>query len=158
MEINILIEEGLEVEVGVDWLQGIIEKILTVENVPGTVEISLVITGQDQIQALNRDYRGIDQPTDVLSFSMLENKEGEDQTAFVGPPDGLLHLGEVIISYPQTVLQAVERGYSIQKEMIALIIHGVLHILGYDHEKEEMKPVMTAREQAIQSMIEGDAK
>ena len=156
MEINVLIEEGIKVEAGADWLQGIMEKTLLAENVPSTIEISLVITGQERIQELNRDYRGKDQPTDVLSFAMQENKEGEEPEAFIGPPDGLLHLGEVIISYPQAVLQAAERGHSVNKEMAALIIHGVLHILGYDHEKVEIEPAMTAREKAILGLVEGD--
>ncbi len=155
MEINILIEEGIEVEAGADWLQGIMEKTLLAENVPSTIEISLVVSGQEQIQALNRDYRGKDQPTDVLSFAMQENKEGEDQS-FIGPPDGLLHLGEVIISYPQAVLQAGERGHSVKKEMAALIVHGLLHILGYDHEKAAMEPAMTAREKAILNLLEAE--
>jgi probable rRNA maturation factor len=154
MEINVLIEEGIEVEAGADWLQRIMEKTLLAENAPSTIEISLVITGQERIQELNRDYRGKDQPTDVLSFAMQETREGEEQEVFIGPPDGLLHLGEVIISYPQAVLQAEERGHSVKKEMAALIIHGVLHILGYDHEKAEMEPAMTTREKIILDMVE----
>jgi probable rRNA maturation factor len=156
MEINVLIEEGVEVEIGADWLQGVMEKTLLAENVPGTAEISLVITGEEQIQALNRDYRGKDQPTDVLSFAMQETKEGEESEAFVDPPDGLLHLGEVIISYPRAVLQAAEGGRSLKNELAALIIHGVLHILGYDHEKLEMEPAMIAREKAILGLMAGE--
>ena len=156
MEINVLIEDGMEVETGADWLQRIMEKTLLAENVPTTVEISLVITGQEQIQALNRDYRGKDQPTDVLSFAMQETKEGEEPEAFIGPPDGLLHLGEVIISYPQAVLQAAEKGHSLKKELAVLIVHGVLHILGYDHEKEEMEPAMSAREKSILGLLAED--
>lgn len=154
MEINVLIEEGIWVEAGADWLQVIMEKTLLAENVPTTIEISLMITGQEQIQALNRDYRGKDQPTDVLSFALQENREGEE--AFIGPPDGLLHLGEIIISYPQAEIQAAERGHSVKKELAELIVHGVLHILGYDHEKVEMAPAMIAREKAIMALLEGD--
>jgi len=156
MEINVLIEDGLEIEVGAEWLQAIMEKTLLAEAVTSTIEISLVMTGQAQIQALNRDYRGKDQPTDVLSFAMQESKEGEEPEAFIGPPDGLLHLGEVIISYPQAVLQAAESGHSIKKELAALIVHGVLHILGYDHEKAEMAPAMQAREKAILESLAGE--
>jgi probable rRNA maturation factor len=155
MEINVLIEEGIEIGPAPEWLEGIIEKTLQAENAPATVEISLVITGQEQIQELNRQYRGKDQPTDVLSFSMAEQKETEPE-AFIGPPDGLLHLGEVIISYPQAVLQAQEGGHSIQQEMAVLIVHGVLHILGYDHEQPEKEPAMIAREKAILAEIAGD--
>jgi len=156
MEMNVLIEEGIMVEAGADWLQVIMEKTLLAENVPTTIEISLMITGQEQMQALNRDYRGKDQPTDVLSFALQENREGEEAEAFIGPPDGLLHLGEIIISYPQAEIQAAERGHSVKKELAELIVHGVLHILGYDHEKVEMEPAMTAREKAIIALLKED--
>ena len=148
MEINVLIEEGLEVDPDAEWMQKVMEKTLLAEDVPPNSEISLVITGQERIRELNRQYRGLDRPTDVLSFSLSEKPESEPE-AFIGPPDGLLHLGEVIISFPQAAAQAEERGHSVRREMAILIIHGVLHILGYDHEKEEMEPAMTAREKAI---------
>jgi probable rRNA maturation factor len=153
MEINVLTEEGLEVETSSDWMQEIVSKTLSTENLPPNIEISLVITGQERIRELNKEYRDIDSPTDVLSFSMSEHKD-EEQTAFIGPPDGLVHLGEVIVSYPQAQIQARERGHSLNKEMAILIIHGVLHILGFDHEKPEMEPSMTAREQEILSDLE----
>jgi probable rRNA maturation factor len=156
MEINILIEEEIEVEAGADWLQAVMEKTLRSENTPDTIEISLVITGQEQIRALNRDYRGKDQATDVLSFALQETKQGEESTVFIGPPDGLLHLGEIIISYPQAVIQAAEHSHPVKKEMAALIIHGTLHVLGYDHEKPEMELAMTARESELMKTMEKD--
>lgn len=152
VEISVLIEEGLEVEISTDWLYTVIERTLLAENAPVNVEISLVITGQERIQELNREYRGKDKPTDVLSFSMAEEKV--EEAPFIGPPDGLLHLGEVIISYPQAAVQAVEHGHSLKKEMTVLTIHGILHILGYDHENPEMEPLMSAREKDIIAEIE----
>ena len=154
MEINVLIEEGIEVGLDPDWMQRVIETVLTAENVPPNVEISLLITGQERIQELNREYRGKDQPTDVLSFSMSEQKDEDEPVAFIGPPDGLIHLGEVIISYPQALLQAEESQHSIKKELAALIVHGVLHIQGYDHEKPEMEPAMKAKESQLLSELE----
>jgi probable rRNA maturation factor len=153
MEINILIEEGIEPEPETEWMQRVVESVLGEENLPPTIEMSLLITGQARIQELNKEYRGKDQPTDVLSFSLVEQKDGESE-AFIGPPDGLIHLGEVIISYPQTVLQAQESGHGIKKEIAILIIHGVLHILGYDHEKKELAPAMKAREKEILEHLE----
>jgi probable rRNA maturation factor len=155
MEISVLTEEGIEVEPSSDWMQSIVSRTLATENLPPNIEISLVITGQERIQELNREYRGIDAPTDVLSFSMSEQKE-EEQTAFIGPPDGLVHLGEVVISYPQALIQAGEAGHSIRKEMAVLIIHGVLHILGFDHEVAAKQPAMIAREQEILSALENE--
>ena len=107
------------------------------------------MAGQERIQELNREYRGLDQPTDVLSFSLSEQKEETEPQAFIGPPDGLLHLGEVIISYPQAIIQARENSHSIHNEMAILIIHGVLHILGYDHEKPDLEPPMSTKEKEL---------
>ena len=154
MEINVLVEDGIEVELDSKWMQKVIETVLTVENMPPNVEISVVITGQERIQELNRTYRGKDQPTDVLSFAMAEEKVEEEPVAFIGPPDGLIHLGEVIISYPQAQLQAAESKHSLKKEMAALIVHGILHILGYNHEKEEMEPAMKTKERQILEDLE----
>jgi probable rRNA maturation factor len=158
MEVNVLIEEGIEVTLDPTRLQGIVEKTLLFENPPPNIELSLVITSQARIQELNREYRGKDQPTDVLSFSMSEQKDGEEAAAFVGPPDGLLHLGEVIISYPQALSQAGEHGHSIDKEAAILIIHGILHILGYDHEVSDQAAVMEAREKEILAALGKEAE
>ena len=152
-----MVEEGIEAAPDADWMQKVIETVLTAENAPPNVEISLVITGQERIRELNREYRGKDQPTDVLSFSMSEKADDEPE-AFIGPPDGLIHLGEVIISYPQALIQAAESGHSINREMAALIVHGVLHIQGYDHEKPEMEPAMKARESQLLSALEKELK
>jgi probable rRNA maturation factor len=111
-----------------------------------------VITGQGEIQALNREYRGKDRPTDVIAFYMDDGAADD----FVAPPDGLRHLGEVVISYPQAIIQAVDEGHSIMREVTILVIHGVLHLLGYDDETPELKQQMSAREQAILADIEGD--
>jgi probable rRNA maturation factor len=149
LEINVLIEEGLEPAPDAEWLQRIAEATLNAENAPAAVEISLVITGQERMQELNREYRGLDRPTDVLSFALSEDKAGEEPETFIGPPDGFLHLGEVIISYPQAETQAREQGHSVNREMAILVVHGVLHILGYDHERPEDETVMQAREQEV---------
>ena len=73
---------------------------------------------------------------------------------FVAPPDGVTHLGEVIISCPQAVIQAEEHQHSVKREIAILIVHGVLHLLGYDHDKPELERQMGAREQEILSSIE----
>jgi len=81
---------------------------------------------------------------------------GADFPPFVQPPDGVLHLGEVIISYPQAVAQAEEHQHSVKREIAILIIHGVLHLLGYEHDKPELKRQMMTREAEILSCIEGE--
>ena len=158
MEINVLIDEGFEGHSEPKWLQGIVEHILSAEGTGSGMELSLVITGQERVQQLNRDYRGKDEPTDVLAFSMLPCEESPraDFPPFVVPPDGVLHLGDVIISYPQAVIQAEEHRHPIEREITILIIHGVLHLLGYDHDKPELESQMRAREIEILNSIEKD--
>ena len=166
MEVSILFEEGLEDSVDEGWLRGVVETTLRAEGLTdsadisadisaGTsVEVSLVIAGQDEVHRLNREYLGEDRPTDVLSFPMLPPHAGDDPS-FVTPPDGLRHLGEVIVSYPQAVTQAQEHGHTPTREVAILIIHGVLHLLGYDHAEPAEEKAMRSREAAIMAQIEG---
>ena len=160
MEINVLIEEGLEEYLGMNWLQSVAEQVLIAQNADSRLELGLVITIQEKVQQLNRSYLGKDEPTDVLAFSMLPEPlatgESEASSPFVQPPDGVLHLGEVIVSYPQAVIQAEEHQHSVKREIAILIIHGVLHLLGYEHDKPELERQMRTREKEILSCIEGD--
>jgi len=155
MEINVLIDEMLEGCPEVSWLQGIAERVLVAQNADSRVELGLVIASQERVQQLNLSYLGRDEPTDVLAFSALE-EVGADFPPFVMPPDGVLHLGEVIISHPQAVIQAGEHQHSVKKEIAILIIHGILHLLGYEHDKPELEHQMRAMEAEILSYIEGN--
>jgi len=157
MEINILIDEDFETLIDMAWLQNIAEQTLTFQGVSPNTELGLVITGQEKVQELNRDYLGKDRPTDVIAFAMLPEAAGTPETdtlPFVVPPDGALHQGEVIISYPQAVIQAEEHHHPIKREIAILTIHGILHLLGYQDEKPELKCLMAAREADILSYIE----
>jgi rRNA maturation RNase YbeY len=153
MEISVLIDKGVKGCPDPSWLQGIAREVLVAEGVSAVVELGLFIATQKKVQQLNRDYLGRDELTDVLAFSAREEAETE-LPLFVQPPDGVLHLGEVIISYPQAVIQAKEHRHSIKKELAILIIHGVLHLLGYEHDKLELERQMKAREKEILSYIE----
>jgi len=148
MEINVLIDEGLEGCLEVGWLQSIAEQALIAQNTGSNVELGLVITSQERVQQLNRSYLGRDEPTDVLAFPMFLAAEeiGADLPPFVTPPDGMVHLGEVIISYPQAVIQAEEQRHSLRTEIATLVIHGVLHLLGYKDGEPELRRQMSARE------------
>jgi len=154
MEINVLIDEGLEGYLEVSWLQSVAEQALVAQDAGSGVELGLVITNQERVQQLNRSYLGKDEPTDVLAFSTREEIDAE-LPPFVQPPDGMLHLGEVIISYPQAVIQAEGHRHSVKREIAILIIHGVLHLLGYEHDKPELERQMKTREKEILSCIEG---
>lgn len=157
MEIDILIDEEFEGRLESDWLRKRAEQVLAAEGIGAEAELGLVIAGQERVQQLNRDYLGEDRPTDVLAFAMLPEKspdEGLEESLFVTPPDGLRHLGEVLISYPQAELQAQEHGHAIEREIVLLTIHGILHLLGYDHAEPEQERIMRAREADILSRIE----
>ena len=126
---------------------------IVAENAAPEVELGLVITGQARIQELNLVHLGIDEPTDVLAFPMTP-EEDSDLPDFVAPPDGAVHLGEVIISFPQAFMQADEHQHPVKKEVAILIIHGVLHLLGYDHDAPEPEQRMRAREVEILKLVE----
>ncbi len=155
MEINVLVDEGLEEYLEVGWLETVAEKVLLAQGADPRTELGLVIASQERIRQLNLSYLGKDEPTDVLAFSLLSESAG-DRAPFVAPPDGIQHLGEVIVSYPQAVIQAEEHHHSVKREIAILIIHGGLHLLGYDHDKPELEYQMRAREAEILSGIEGE--
>lgn len=90
-------------------------------------EVSVVLDNDDQIRNLNKTYRDLDEPTDVLSFSSGE----------IDPDTGSRYLGDIIISFPRVKTQAVEQSHSIKKELTTLIVHGILHLAGYDHATSE---------------------
>ena len=155
MEIDVLVDEEFQGNVDTGWLKDIAGQALATQQSETEVEMGLVITGQEKIRELNRSYRGRDEATDVLAFPMLPRPAGVEAADFTPPPDGLKHLGEVIISYPQAVRQAEERGQPLKKELAILIIHGVLHLLGYDHAEPGAARLMKEREAEILKAIEG---
>jgi probable rRNA maturation factor len=153
-EINISVEQKLKVSLEESWLQRIAARTLEAEGILSPAEMGLVITDSKAIQKLNRTYRGEDKPTDVLAFHMIPGTSQESELRFIGPPDGIHHLGEVVISYPQAVQQAQEQGHGVAQELALLIVHGILHLLGYDHELPEEEKQMKARENEILEMLD----
>jgi probable rRNA maturation factor len=146
-EIEIFVEEKFRGVVNGGWIRKIVRQILKAERVASPYEVSLVFTDSETVKQLNRDYRGLDEPTDVLAFYMLPQKGADD--SFALPPDGVTRLGEVIISYPQAVAQAREQGHSPERELALLVIHGILHLLAYDHEEPEAESKMRKREREL---------
>lgn len=116
---------------------------LTLEHAPSPAELSVVLTDDATIRGLNKTYRGMDTPTDVLSFSQAESD------AFVVPDGYTQHLGDVIISMETANRQADEHGLALQDEVAHLLVHGILHLLGYDHADPDDETVMRAHEDAI---------
>jgi probable rRNA maturation factor len=155
MEINLTIEEEFAGCPDAGWFRHIAEQVLEAQGVGSNAELGMLITDQERVQELNRTYRGEDHPTDVLSFCMTvsEEESGGETERFVVAPDGIMHLGEVVISYPQAAIQAQEHRHSVNKELAVLTVHGVLHLLGYDHEDKQQQREMVAREQAILNAV-----
>lgn len=115
---------------------------------PERCEISVTFVQPDEIQSLNREYRGIDRVTDVLSFPQFADLAEEL------PEVGEICLGDVVICKDRAEEQAKEFGHSFEREIIYLFVHSVLHLLGYDHEAEAEKKLMRAREEAIMNYME----
>lgn len=126
-------------------MERLIHKVLAkgaeLQKVPEKSEISILICDNESIHALNKEYRGIDAPTDVLSFAL---NEGEDDV-----PEEEPALGDIVISMERAEEQAKEFGHSKEREVAYLAVHGFLHILGYDHQVEEDKKKMRTAEEAI---------
>lgn len=137
-------------------LHEVIEAAAKYLNLPEGIELDLSIVSNEEIQVLNRDYRGLDKPTDILSFALTEvtsefdvdfahldlteeAEETEDleETEFEDEEAIPQHLGDIIISYPRAQEQAQDYGHSLDRELAFLAVHGFLHLNGYDHQTEE---------------------
>ncbi|KYO65171.1 rRNA maturation RNase YbeY [Thermovenabulum gondwanense] len=142
------IEIGEETE---EIIKKVLMKALEIHGESG-VEVSVVLVDNEYIRELNRIYRGKDEPTDVLSFAM---REGEDEIEDeIGEELGENELlGDIVISCEKAKSQAEEYGHSFQREIGYLAVHGILHLLGYDHETEEEKQEMRSREEEVLSSI-----
>ena len=112
--------------------------------------LSVVLTTDENIHEYNREYRSVDRPTDVLSFPA---DEGDDLLA---PPDGFL--GDIMISIPRAREQAKALGHSTEREILFLTVHGVLHLLGYDHMRPEDEQIVLPVQRSIVEGIELSAK
>ncbi len=122
-------------------LRKTVRQLLSAENCSEDVEVSILLVDDDTIRDLNRQYRGVDEATDVLAFSQLE---GEDFGS-----EGEIVIGDVVISVDTAARQAKEQGHTLEEELDVLIAHGLLHLLGYDHETPEDERRMFGRQREI---------
>jgi len=126
-------------------------------------QVSLALTDDDTVRALNRRYRGLDETTDVLSFAPDDPGpwEGTEsappnrgcQEPFVLPPGEQELLGEVVVSYPQAERQARSVGHPVEREVALLVVHGLLHLLGHDHLEDDEKDAMKELEERILRLV-----
>lgn len=115
-------------------LKAALDQFLKDQRISSDCEFSVSIVGDRKMRAISRAYRGKDATTNVLSFS--QNEKGPDQKEkFVGPPDHVLHLGDVIVSYPEVIKQASEGETMVFDALLDLTTHGTLHLLGIHHEQ-----------------------
>ncbi len=148
-ELSVIIDSPAKPVTDERWMQTVVDTTLNIAAMEEPVELSLVITGDETMRRLNREYRGIDDTTDVLSFAMQDKCDRDASIPFVDPDDDITHLGEVLISYPQAQIQAEEHGHPLKRELALLITHGVLHLLGHDHGDRASAAKMRAAEKKV---------
>jgi len=129
-------------------LRRVAAEVLRQEGIEEETELSLIIIGDEAICELNRRFRGVDAPTDVLAFGT-----GADEH-FVTAPESPPYLGDVVISCERALAQAEELGHSVGEELKLLVIHGILHLLGYDHQEETDTRVMREREERTLAKVQ----
>lgn len=123
------------------------KKALKVLQIEDKYAVSLIIVGPRTIKQINRDYRKIDKVTDVISFALLDDDEIEED-------EGIIELGDIFINRNRVLSQADEYGHSNKREFVFLFVHGLLHLLGYDHMKIEDEKIMFG----LQKKIVGNLK
>lgn len=116
------------------------------------IEVGITIVDDERIHEINREYRNVDRPTDVISFALDDDLEDSDEPELIdGPAEHLL--GDIIISVETASRQGEEFGHGLEREIVYLAVHGLLHLLGYDHMVEEDKVVMRAKEEEALRVI-----
>lgn len=127
-----------------EHLNEVVVSTVSKEATGETWTLGLLITNDENVRRLNAQYRGENCVTDVLAFA-----SGEDGDGFISPPCLPPHLGDIAISYPRAVAQAAQYGHSTAEELDRLVVHGVLHLLGYDDQTREERKAMWARQEAV---------
>lgn len=143
---NLLIANDTNEDLDLDLIRKKAEKTITevlrVENISENAEVSLSIVDKETIHKLNKDYRNVDRETDVLSFPL-------DEEGFDNEGNPLILLGDIVICLDVAEDQAVDFGHSLEREIMYLICHSTLHLLGYDHIEEDDKKVMRSKEKEV---------
>jgi probable rRNA maturation factor len=147
MEIEVQVDEAYADRVSVESLIRCALATLRHQGVEEPVELTIVVTGDGRVRELNRKYRGVDTPTDVLSFGSAE------EAGFVTPPGVPRYLGDVVISFNRAGEQAARARHRAEAELQLLAVHGVLHLLGHDHGAPDEKATMwTAQAEVLRAL------
>ena len=145
----VITDEQEKIVIPKDWtgkIDRVAEICLQEEEIDPKAEIGLMFVDNEQIQEMNRTYRDKDSATDVLSFPMYEADEAIDDE------DEIL-LGDIVISLERAAEQAEEYGHSLEREVMYLLVHGLLHLAGYDHMEDDEKKEMRQREEELLTVI-----
>lgn len=143
-------------------LEEVIIQALDYEKCPYECEINLTFTDDDGIRIINSEFRGLDIPTDVLSFPMIdyetpadfENLDSDENFAmYFNPESGELLLGDIVISVERAKLQAEEYGHSLKREICFLTAHSMLHLMGYDHMTDDERVIMEKKQDEILNIL-----
>jgi len=143
-----------------ELLQRCLETVMDEENCPYEAQVNVVITDNASIREVNRTFRGVDAPTDVLSFPMVvydspsdfDGLEDGGQDCF-DPDSGELTLGDMMISAEKVLEQAQAYGHSVEREFAFLAVHSLLHLCGYDHMEEDDRELMEERQRVIMEKL-----
>ncbi|MGB3904815.1 MAG: rRNA maturation RNase YbeY [Anaerolineae bacterium] len=146
MEIELSIQTDPEFQGKVDQerVSELILRTLSQEDIPTPLSLALLVTDDETIKELNLTYRGQDSETDVLAFGT-----NQAQSRFISAPSVTPHLGDVVVSFPRAVAQAEEYGCSVEQELHRLVVHGLLHLLGYDDQSGEERERMWNKQETI---------
>jgi probable rRNA maturation factor len=149
--IEVLIRDAFLGQVDAAEVVQLANAVLDAEGLDAPASLSVVIVDDTEIHALNRQFRAVDAPTDVLAFADDAGAldEGAPGARFVDGSDQDRYLGDVIVSYPRACQQAAEQGHGVGAELRLLIVHGVLHLLGWDHATPAQEQAMWARQTEI---------
>lgn len=155
IEIEYEAEQKLELPYK-EIIEQVVEASLDYEGCPYEAQVSVVLTDNASIREMNNQFRGIDRPTDVLSFPMADYSspgdfDGLEDCAeeYFDPDSGELLLGDIVISVEKVAEQAEKYGHSQKRELAFLTAHSMLHLMGYDHMEEEERAVMERKQSAI---------
>jgi len=129
-------------------INDVVKKVLELEKIVHELSVYITLTNNDEIHVINKEYRDVDRPTDVLSFPMYERDE-IDLLREEKKDDVEEILGDIIISIPKVIEQANEYGHSYERELAYLTTHGMLHLLGYDHMIDDEKAIMREHEERV---------
>lgn len=139
-----------------ELMQEVIEQSLDYIQCPYEVDVTIIITDNEQIREVNATYRDIDRPTDVLSFPMVDFTKPEDFNqveqnieSYFHPETGELLLGDIMISKDKVLEQAAEYGHSVERELAFLTVHSILHLCGHDHMEDTERREMEEKQKAI---------